>query len=93
MRFSIIEKLCVVLIVIIVILTLAGCGKKVDYSPPQQTEQTVRTVTKVEEVPVWLFPEYCIGGVVYISGSEYLQPKINHEHIKNPNLSIYTPCN
>jgi predicted small lipoprotein YifL len=77
-------------VILIIILSLVGCGEKVDYIPP---EQTVRTVTKVEQLQSWQFPEYCIGGVVYIAGTNYLQPKINRKHITNPNLSIYTSCN
>jgi hypothetical protein len=89
MRFSIIEKFVLIVIALIILLSLTGCGKKVDYVP----EELVRTTTKVEQLPNWQFPEYCIGGVVYIGNTSYLQPKINPEHIKNPNLSIYTPCN
>jgi poly(3-hydroxyalkanoate) synthetase len=76
-------------VILIILLSLTACTKNVDYAP----EQTVRTVTKVEQLQSWQFPEYCIGGVVYIAGNSYLEPKINREHITNPNLSIYTPCN
>jgi predicted small lipoprotein YifL len=88
-RFSIIEKVIAIIVILIVILSLTACGKKVDYTP----EELARTVTKVEQTPHWMFPEYCISGVVYIGSPSYFQPKINPEHIKNPNLSIYTPCN
>lgn len=92
MRITIIEKLVLIVIVMIILLSLTGCGKKVDDN--HYLDNQDRSLPNfVQTVKKWDAPIYCVDGVQYIVMSGVIEPKINPEHIKNPNLSIYTPCN
>ena len=92
MRTTIIEKLVLIVIALIIILSMTACGKKVDDS--HYLDNRDRSLpNSVQTVRNWDAPIYCIYGVQYIVYNATIQPKINREHITNPNTSKYTPCN